>query len=170
MLSILGESSKNRQGNITWLCICDCGNRKTFSGDHLTRKKYPVKSCGCNQVKKGLNHSQWKGHGDISGDWWYSHVLRERKQNVRARVPVTVTIEQAWELFLQQEQKCALTGLSLTISSTSKYNTASVDRIDSSRGYELDNIQWVHKDINFMKRTYSQNYFIEMCRLVSKRN
>lgn len=127
-----------------------------------------MKSCGCNQIKKGFEHSQWNGYGEISGGWWANHVLRERSQNARTKVPVTVTIKEAWDLFLKQNKKCALSGLSLTISGTSKYNTASIDRIDSSRGYEPNNIQWVHKDINFMKRTYSQFYFVDMCRLVAK--
>lgn len=113
---------------------------------------------------------QWKGLGDISGGWWSSHVTRERKQNIRTRVPVEITIEYAWELFLKQNRKCALSGVELTISKTSRYNTASIDRIDSSKGYIEGNIQWVHKHVNFMKRTYSQEYFIEMCRKITKYN
>jgi hypothetical protein len=54
------------------------------------------------------------------------------------------------------------------ISNTSKYSTASIDRIDSSKGYILGNIQWVHKDVNFMKRTYSQEYFVKMCKLITE--
>jgi hypothetical protein len=120
-------------------------------------------------IKKGSRHSQWNGAGEISGNWWYNHVLRERNQKVRQRIPVNVSVGEAWDLFLKQDKKCALSGLPLTISGASRYNTASVDRIDSSRGYELDNIQWVHKDINFMKRTYSQDYFIGMCKMVSEK-
>ena len=83
-------------------------------------------------------------------------------------MPVTITIEYAWELFLKQEKKCSLSGLEITIGLSGKYNTASIDRIDSSKGYEPGNIQWVHKDINFMKRTYSQEYFTNMCKLVTQ--
>jgi hypothetical protein len=108
--------------------------------------------------------------GDISGGWWANHILRERTQNYRARVPVTVTIEYAWDLFLKQDKKCALSGISLEISGTGKYNTASIDRIDSSKGYEPDNVQWVHKDINFMKGILSQEYFIDLCRKIHMNN
>lgn len=59
-------------------------------------------------------------------------------------------------------------GVDLTISGTYMYNTASLDRIDNSKGYEEGNIQWVHKDVNFMKRTYSQEYFIKLCTLISE--
>jgi len=165
-LKVLGKSGSNRQGSITWLCECICGNKKTVSSDHLTRKKSPVKSCGCLAHKQGERHSQWKGCGEVSGNWWHNHVLRERKQSKRIKVPVEITIEYAWNLFLKQNKLCALSGQPLTIG-MNRYNTASIDRIDSGKGYIEDNIQWVHIDINFMKRTYSQEYFIEMCNMVS---
>jgi hypothetical protein len=46
--------------------------------------------------------------------------------------------------------------------------TASVDRIDSSKGYIKGNVQWVHKTINKMKWGYSQGEFIEFCEAVVK--
>jgi hypothetical protein len=51
-----------------------------------------------------------------------------------------------------------------------KTMTASLDRIDSSRGYTLDNIQWVHKDLNKMKTNYPNDYFIKMCKYVANNN
>ncbi len=168
--TIIMRSASNRRSEVMWLCECICGVKKTLSTNHLIRKTQPVKSCGCLAIKQGARHSQWKGCGDISGNWWYNHVLRERKQNTRERIPVNITVEYAWDLFLKQNKKCALSGLDITIALTSKYNTASIDRIDSSKGYEIGNIQWVNKDINFMKRTYSQEYFINMCSLVSQYN
>lgn len=167
-LTVVARATSNRSGSSTWLCKCDCGNEKVYSSDHLTRKKHSVKSCGCQRTWKGANHKQWSGVGDMSGDWWYSHVLRERKQKRRTPIPVTVTKEDAWELFLKQDRKCALSGVSIEISGNHRTNTASIDRIDSSKGYELDNIQWVHKHVNFMKRTYSQEYFIQMCKNITE--
>lgn len=164
---VLCRAGSNRQGGSTWVCLCVCGTEKVYSSDHLTRKTSPVKSCGCLMVKCGREHKQWKGVGDISGGWWSCHVTRERRQTDRPMVPCTVTIDEAWCLFLQQGRKCALSGVSLTISGTHKYNTASIDRIDNSKGYELGNIQWVHKHINFMKRDHSVDYFIKLCTLVA---
>lgn len=169
-LTVLKRATSNRSGSSTWLCLCECGTEKVYSSDHLTRKKLPVKSCGCSKFISGEAHRDWKGHKGISGDWWYNHVLRERKQRTRKQIPVTVTKEEAWDLFLKQEMKCALSGLPIEINGNSRNNTASIDRIDSSRGYELDNIQWVHKDVNFMKRTYSQEYFIDLCKKIAENN
>lgn len=51
-----------------------------------------------------------------------------------------------------------------------EWQTASLDRINSSIGYTIDNVQWVHKKINMMKMDLSQEEFINYCRLVVKNN
>ena len=67
-----------------------------------------------------------------------------------------------WDLLKRQKYRCALTGAPIEYNTASD-KTASVDRIDSSRGYENNNIQWVHKVVNIMKQDYDQDYFIELC-------
>lgn len=162
-MKVLGLTQTRRNGKAEWRCECHCGKVFSASGDHLTRKASPIKSCGCQHHKAGARHHQWLGAGEISGNWWYNHVLRERKQKVREKVPVTLKVQEAWELFQEQNGTCALSGVPLLFSTDHSMNTASLDRIDSSKGYEPGNVQWVHKHLNFMKRTYSQDYFIEMC-------
>jgi len=169
-LTVIKRADSSRQGSSTWVCQCVCGKEIVASSDHLTRKSQPIKSCGCQRFKRGNQHKQWNGFEGISGGWWANHILRERSQVARPKVPVIITKEYAWELFLKQDKKCALSGIEITIAGDHKINTASIDRIDSSKGYEEGNIQWVHKHINFMKRTYSQEYFIEMCKKVAENN
>jgi len=48
--------------------------------------------------------------------------------------------------------------------------TASLDRIDSKLDYRKTNVQWVHKDINMMKRVLKQDYFIKLCTDVADNN
>jgi hypothetical protein len=43
-----------------------------------------------------------------------------------------------------------------------------LDRIDSEKGYTLENIQWVHKTINQMKMNMKENDFIQFCIAVAK--
>ena len=82
-----------------------------------------------------------------------------------------IKIEDAWDQFELQKGKCAYTGVELIL--TTKYgrkyglNTASLDRIDSSRGYTIDNIQWVHKKINRIKSNLSEKEFIDWCKKVT---
>jgi hypothetical protein len=72
----------------------------------------------------------------------------------------------------KQGRKCALSGININFPKVHKdrnYN-ASIDRIDSSLGYVVGNVQWVDKDVNMMKRTYNNEYFIKMCKLIAENN
>ncbi len=40
--------------------------------------------------------------------------------------------------------------------------TASLDRINSKKGYVKGNIQWVHKNVNFMKSSFSTTVFLNL--------
>ena len=80
-------------------------------------------------------------------------------------------MEQAWQLFENQEHRCALSGLLLNFPKDRNPHggTASLDRIDSDGDYTLDNVQWVHKDINKLKNAFNQSYFIELCKAVASK-
>lgn len=43
----------------------------------------------------------------------------------------------------------------------------SLDRIDSNKGYIENNIQWVVKEINFMKNNLTEKEFFILCNSVS---
>jgi hypothetical protein len=75
-----------------------------------------------------------------------------------------ITIVQAYDLLMKQEGLCALSGKKISFED----GTASLDRIDSKKGYTTDNIQWVHKDINRMKFDLEEEYFIRLCVDVAK--
>lgn len=152
-------------GNNLWECVCKCGKTTIVETWRLTGK-YKKKSCGCRSL--GKNHYLWKGHEKITGHYW-KHI---RKDAAKRNIPLKITIKEAWEKFENQKGLCSLTKVPIyfprnSTTEESKY-TASLDRIDSSKGYVIDNIQWVHKDINMMKHKYSQDDFIDWCRKVSK--
>lgn len=157
-------------GHKTYNCTCDCGNSVIRTGTSIRRSENS--SCGCFS-KKGDEHHQWTGVGEISSAFWYDRVVRSAngsKLNNRERKPkeLTLTIQEAWDLFLQQDRKCALTGIELTFPSRWKDKswTSSLDRINSSQGYIPGNVQWVHKDVNIIKNKYDQDYFIEICQKI----
>lgn len=166
-LTVKSRASSTRSGMTMWVCVCDCGNETKVGAKHLKEGKQ--KSCGCHRLRKGPNHELWAGVGDMSMSWFHHHIIRETKQFRRPKLPVTITKEYLWNLYLKQDRKCALTGIKLILVNGIE-NTASVDRIDNSLGYVEGNVQFLHKDINMMKRSYHQTYFIELCKLVSKMN
>ena len=78
--------------------------------------------------------------------------------------------KEAWELFEAQDKRCALSGVPLKFSTNIRdqrgTQTASLDRIDSSKGYVLGNVQWVHKKVNIMKNVMPEVELLEWCERV----
>jgi len=154
---------------VCWLCICKCGTEKEIDTSRLVSGK--VKSCGCLLHKKSVNS---KAYGEICGSYW-SRIKRDAKYR---KIKFDITIQQGWELFLKQNRKCALSGLDLILFKCKHKNAkdrytngnASLDRIDSTKDYTIDNVQWVEKRINFMKNSYSMKEFVQMCNLIVKNN
>lgn len=162
------EKQTTRKSKETFCeCQCECGKVIITKGRYLrTNHK---KSCGCLEHPSNCNHPLWKGYGAISGSFWAG--IRDGAKRRGRIIPFEITIEEAWELFLKQKGKCALTGFEISFPLTDRrYGamcSASLDRIDSAKGYTIDNVQWVHKDIQLMKMTLKQDIFIEWCRRVA---
>jgi hypothetical protein len=153
-------------GQTRWLCRCECGKEVKLRGGNLTGKNNT--SCGCRK-KNGHHSTQWSGYGEISGFVWAKLKLGARKRDL----PVEISVQYAWEKFLEQRRLCALSGLPITFSETAildrtGHTTASLDRIDSTKGYIVGNIQWVHRDINRLKWDLPEDRFIELCRIVTE--
>lgn len=60
--------------------------------------------------------------------------------------------------------------MALDLSKPLSQQNLSVDRIDSNKGYEPDNIQLVDKRINMMKQSLSNDEFIELCCKVAEQH
>lgn len=169
-LVIQDVHSRTRNGHLRFTCLCDCGNSCNILGTHL--KQGNTKSCGCDRPI-GCTHKQWNGVGEMSGEFWNSHIVRSASgEKGRRKIDLTLTKQEAWNLFLRQNRLCALSGVPLEFPKKYKDKswTASLDRIDSDKGYTLDNTQWVHKDINMMKNKFDNQYFIKVCKLIAQNN
>lgn len=146
----------------TWKFVCDCGNEIEVIGSKAVNG-YKL-SCGCS--RKGPGHFGWTGYKGIPGKF-LSTIIRSAR--VRGHV-YNVSLEYLWELFLTQDGRCAFTGIPITFKNAYENTpqTASLDRIDSSKGYEEGNLQWVHKNINKMKNTLADVHFISLCSAVHR--
>lgn len=156
-----------------WECKCSCGNQTMVRWDHLTKGN--TKSCGCLHRRNGNKSPFFKGYGEISLDF-FNHIKRAslKPQKYRNVKTFDVTIEYVWQLYLGQNRRCALTKRDIAFTertgSRSRRCSASLDRIDSTKGYIIGNVQWVHKDVNVMKNDFPQSYFVEICREIAKNN
>ena len=152
------EKPKNKKWRETYCsCVCKCGNIvERVKGDTLRSKH--KKSCGCLLHKNG---NLWQGFGDIPKTYWS---WTQKNAQVR-NIPFNISIEQAWEVYIRQGGKCALSGVDIGFGTKKQY-TASLDRVDSTKRYEADNVQWVHKQVNLMKWKMPQGEFLEWCRKI----
>lgn len=159
----------SKSGNSQWLCQCDCGKQKIIAAGSLQQNL--TKSCGCYAMTVC-----WKGYEDISGNFF-----NRMKTAAKARkLEWKINIKYLWKLWLKQDGKCALTGDKLVLQKDyycyrKKYgyiniHTASLDRIDSSKGYIKGNLQWVHKDVNYMKLDFSEEKLLDICYKIVKQH
>ena len=162
-LTALEDVGKDKHGNRLWQCKCSCGRNTTKPASNLLRGH--TTSCGCLKEQCGPESLKWTGQGLISGRMW-----AQIKNNAKSRNHTfELSLEQAWRVFQDQGGKCAISGVLIEFQE-SKYarsGTASLDRKDSSKGYDKDNVQWVHKTINIMKNTLTDEEFIWWCKAVA---
>lgn len=163
MWTVVGDRVTESGSEI--LCRCECGIEKLVRVTKLLNKK----SLGCITCRrKGKTSSNWKGVGEIPRSAFTKVKLSAKNRKKEFKL----THDYLHKLFEEQKHKCALSGIELFFLEESKNlsqsnGNASLDRIDNTKGYIEGNVQWVHKDINFMKQTYTNEYFKELCRLVT---
>lgn len=148
-------------------CICDCGNTIIVVCHSLTSGN--TKSCGCQSRKRGESHPNYRGYKGLR----MSHWTRICKCAKDRGYDIDINIEYAWNLYEKQGGRCAISGIPIFFSKTRKTSnttTASLDRIDNSKGYVEGNIQWVHKKVNQIKMDLNIEDFFELCKNVVNYN
>lgn len=122
--------------NISYLSKRDIKNNK---------KRYCSKECSY----KGSRISEFQCHFDSI-----------KKGAVKRKKEFDLDVKFLEELYLKQNGKCAITNVPIEVKHkndiTVLYNSASLDRIDSSKGYTEDNVQWVMLGINYMKLNFPE--------------
>lgn len=135
-----------------WICRCVCGDVKSIR----TAKLLNGSSYGCVECYKKRRHKS----GNIPSKLWSGLVNGAKSRGLE----VTITPDYIWGLFLSQQGKCAISGQTLKLCSG---GNASLDRIDSSKGYFPGNVQWVHKRVNIAKMNLTDEDFIILCDKIS---
>lgn len=163
-LKILGIADYH-QFNKTWFdCECECGIKRRVSASKLVRGC--VKSCQKCKNRGSVN-AKWKGHYEISGTY-FKNLKMGALTRSGSKAIFEISPDYIWQLFLKQDRKCALSGLSIAFATDSySRGTASLDRIDSTKGYIEGNVQWVHKEVNRMKTDFTQDRFLELCKQIN---
>ncbi len=125
----------------------------------LTREEYH------STADHAMHRANWKGCGEVDGSYWSQVKAGAKNRNFE----FAVTVEYAAQLWVDQNKRCALSGVELTMATKRDLDlglaerTASFDRIDSSIGYVPGNCQWIHKELQNMKGNMLEPKLFEWC-------
>jgi len=141
---------------------------KAFCKHHGVHEKWRVYNRGigyrqvicilCSRVRNNKNRNKWL---DLDRSW---HNMRSHAFEGKGIDPA-LTKQKFKEWAAQQPPICQVTRLPFT--DTFKQ---SVDRKDNSKGYYLDNMWFIGLPINYMKRGYTLQEFLQYARAIAKAN
>lgn len=170
---VVSDRYKKENGRLYYNdCRCVCGAFRAIQHSQLTH--YLTKSCGCQNPTRF--HGTAEGGLSLS---YYNH-CRRSAQKRGIEFADDISMKYLHDLFEDQNGMCIYSGVPITLNprfasqcgktknmKDAEIQTASLDRIDSSKGYIKGNLQWVHKQINTMKNNISSTSFIDWCEKVS---
>ncbi len=158
---VLSKIGTDHFGHVKWECECDCG-RIVQRTTRVLKSGY-AKHCGCHKYLY-CHKNKAEKYEEIPIRRWKNCIREAESRNLN----FDISIEFVWQLFLKQGRKCALSGKNLSFGRSAKdrTQTASLDRIDSSRGYCEDNVQWVHKTVNAMKMALPEEVFLDFVKSI----
>lgn len=147
------HSAQNKK--VRWNVLClSCTKQYHVAADVLKRNTTGCSACSKLNAAKGVDSIYWKGGKHISAIFLSNVARGARKRNIGCSISIA-ELDTLWE---QQNGRCAYTNRVLDLGSDC---TASLDRIDSSKGYYLANVQFVHKTVNVMKWALPEDEFLK---------
>ena len=153
--------------------------KKELPKDMFNKSRHNIS--GLQNACKECSHLKMRKYYEGNGiDGFLKKLIRNAKHNSDKKGKIEhfeLNFDELKELYVKQKGLCAITDIKMTYLSyksnnareCSKYNI-SIDRIDSSKYYTIDNIQLVCVIVNHMKWDMEQKDFIEMCKIISEKN
>lgn len=148
------HSSLNKQARYLVQCK-NCDKVYDLATSTIKKNINGCSDCARANQAKGNESLSWSG-----GKYIPAIFLSNVKRSARKRsIPCEVSIDELDLIWSLQDGICAYTGRKLSLE-TGKL-TASLDRIDSSVGYQADNVQFTHKSVNIMKWALPEEEFLQ---------
>lgn len=111
------------------------------------------------------NELQYRHRRTLKGT--ISHKRQGAKKNAAAKgLEFALINRDLHELWDKQNGKCALSGVELGYIGTG-WSAASIDRVDPTKGYTIDNVQWTCWRVNDAKSDMTNSDFINMCAAIA---
>lgn len=162
----MSENRGNRN-QIKWNCICDCGNRHVVTGESLRHGK--SKSCGCLKSGRPVTFKENR----VKALWTrlYSSTIKKRAKKNGYKTDITLND------FIAISKKpcfyCGDIGVQMakdnangTLITDTIINFNGIDRVDSTKGYYLNNVVSCCKHCNTAKNALTQEDFKALIRKI----
>ena len=141
---------------------CVCGISKLYS-DFYNRRNDCKKCVIDRSARNNISYVPLHERDIISR---FKNLCTKAKGRTKEFNLVGLDLLDLWD---KQDGRCAYTKLPL-LATANQFNTVSLDRVDSSKGYVVGNIQLVCAAINKMKQEYTEEMFLLFCLLVTQNN
>jgi hypothetical protein len=113
---------------------------------------------GCSERDAEESCTEAKGkHGCVDAE--------DPRQAEQSSEEETATSTELMELLIQQEKRCALSGIELTLDSM---ELGHIRPISQGGTDAIQNLMWIDSRINRMQGTLSNDEFLKLCRLVTQ--
>lgn len=164
-------------------CDC-CGSqfkRRKYDSDYnirLKRAQYCSRICAGKanfanipEQKKNRSTTHLRGLNPRADQFtgFREYLIRARNRKHKQLLITLVDLKEQW---IAQSGKCPYTGIELVHPTSKKgfkdkIRTASLDRIDSTKGYIKGNIQFVSMCINYFKNNMTHEQMIDVCKQIA---
>lgn len=179
-LTVAAHAGKDHRNKHLWLCLCDCGNEKVVVADNLSSGK--SNSCGCLKAeflaRKGNQYGLYNDREKALLKVQYSHLKRRDKNKGFSD---TINLE---VFSLLSKSPCKYCGLEYSKEIEDRLNESKkqkrlsdhvlrcngIDRVDSSKGYTLENSVPCCKYCNTAKNTMTESDFYNWIKRVYEFN
>jgi hypothetical protein len=161
------KTTPQNRWKVYWKCICDCGKLVSVRAEHLKENKdtksFHTKSCGCLQKEKASENGKRNSlpKGEYAKRCLYQNYRKRcQKKNLKfelSRNEFDKLIES--NCYYCNAEPSNFFKNRKNVDFSLKYN--GIDRKDSNKGYEYDNVLPCCGDCNYMKSDLSFEFFID---------
>ena len=163
---VYGDKSKYYKKRM-WLCKCDCGNMTEANTGSLTCDK--KKSCGCLTSTKSAENSIKSRYKIVKQDAGYRSIYSSYKLNAKSRkFDFNIDFDYAVSIMKSDCHYCGIEPSNTYMKSYYNATYNGIDRVDNTKGYEMDNIVSCCKMCNIAKNNNTEEYFLQWVKRLSE--